>query len=102
MNDISKLPKWAQRHIAKLEDQLAAAQASIAARPDSPVSVMYGISERTPLDQGCGIRFDLNDGRAIAVRLHSRGYVEVSAEHWPIVAQPQASNVLRVNVGEWW
>lgn len=71
-NDRSRLPKWAQRELERLERDLGAAHARLAAGPDDSDTFAFARPDwnltTQPLGRGVPVFFMLADGRSVQVR----------------------------------
>jgi hypothetical protein len=104
---IAKLPRWAQRHIERLErdrDSLRAKLAQIDSGESPVVWDEYNLhgEGHHAIPARARVLFTLPSGGVIEVSLRS-DHVEVRAERYgSIITQPTASNVLRIRDGEYW
>lgn len=103
-NDLSRLPKWAQRRLETAEREAAHWKQVAHDGPEDTDTFIntYDLgSKGIPLQKGASIRFIVGDGRRgyIETKLKD-GYVEVYADE-SIAIQPQSSNVVKVFLEEW-
>lgn len=91
--DVSKLPKWAQTEIQRLERNLESANARLNTGPeDSDTFADPYFEESTrPLGRGTMIQFGEERGRRFRVRIDKDGRLDVSGDEGLIVI-PRASN----------
>lgn len=95
--DRAKLPKWAQRELAGLEADLAAARAALAVGPDDADTFADPFRDPPrPISRGGLVRFGGLWPYAFDVRLVS-GALEVRGEG-AIRVRPQASNVIMIEL----
>jgi hypothetical protein len=96
--DLSKLPKWAQMRIEKLEHDVAYLRAKLSAGDeDSVVFADPHSSARRPLGDS-DVEFRLG-AEKILVRVESGGlYVNGSRG---IAIEPQAGNAVHIRTGTW-
>ena len=103
--DVSKLPKWAQREIGRLERDLAAAHAKLAAGPEdsNTFAEPYAAAPR-PLGTSPHIRFVLGDGPddwgAVIDAFIEGDHVVIRGGNG-ITVRPWAGNVLHVKPERW-
>ena len=96
--DTSKLPKWAQRRIAKLESDVEyhKAQAFQAAKGPSNSRVFIEDYEGTRgLPDNVKIGFRFAQDKVLAIR-RVGDWVEVRSDFQHLVIEPESSNVIRV------
>lgn len=97
MSDRTRLPKWAQREIERLENDLASANRKLAEGPEDSDTFADPYSDTPrPLGKGTSVEFRL--GPEIADKIHvriERGKVNVYGGDY-LRIYPQASNVINV------
>lgn len=82
MNDVTKLPRWAQQRIEVLERNLAAAQAKLDAGPGASNTYLHawtdtGESVGTPLGTDVSIRFELGNHTHMLAGLTPDGTLQI-------------------------
>lgn len=98
MDDISKLPKWAQYHIAKLERDLADAQETIQALNSNGQKITWNNTyphQANGLPDDATITFHLPNDK-IDVTL-GEDFLRVSGYSNRIHIEPQASNSITIH-----
>ena len=102
--DVTKLPKWAQQEISRLERDLAYARAKLAAGPEdsNTFAEPYGAAPR-PLGTGTLIRFQLGDPEDWGgyIDAHIEGDRLVVHSGHSLSVKPWASNVIHVKPERW-
>lgn len=105
--DVTKLPKWAQQEIARLERSVEHWQgvASQGSEDSTVFADAYSDAPR-PLGEDPVITFSpigMGIG-SIRVTRSKRGsnVIEVMANEGVLEVSPQSSNVIRVRVNRWW
>lgn len=100
MDDITKLPKWAQNKIGTLEDKIGTLEAqvrhykSIQDLSESTVSwIDLFTNETHPLPDHAIIRFKTADGR-VDVNLR-KGFIDVNSDGVSVII-PEAANHFKV------
>lgn len=116
MNDITKLPKWAQEKIKHLEIELSEAQSQNerltlenSKTGSGHITFTVGMADEVVLSDFATINFDLSDdcsGGLNVIRVALRqtrdgAYIDVNCDK-SLVAQPIASNSLRIRTSEFW
>jgi ribosomal protein L6P/L9E len=98
MNDVTKLPKWAQEHIKKLECRVSEIDARIAAEngPDTRVQQLFGAREHKNLGDRVTVRFNIKGHEHIDVSMRD-DHIYVSGIS-TIIITPTASNCIQVRV----
>lgn len=107
MSDVSKLPKWAQQRIRKLEADVTYWQGKASVGPEESDTFRHEYGERgadagQPLGAGANIRFEVDENRRLFARLRG-GALEVHASGRGFAAlqvKPVASNVVRIEVAD--
>lgn len=100
-HDITKLPKWAQSEISRLERNLAHAEAKLAEGPeDSDTFADPYANAPRPLGKGTRIEFVADAERRDRFHAHltEDGILEVSGGS-SLQIQPHAANVVRIKLG---
>ncbi len=110
MNDLTKLPKWAQEKISSLECQLESAHNAMKKTMlDSTkngtgavslwVSSMYSTKDRFVLHDRSIVEFKIEKSKTIAVRLRQEEndcYLDVNSNSSAVSIEPRASNAFYV------
>lgn len=102
MNDRSKLPKWAQQEMTRLENSAEYHKARLVESlgqngPHSDTQVYMGYQEPTAgLPNGTPIHFKLSYGK-VEVRVNE-GRLEISSPHGGLSIFPHVTNVVQVAV----
>ena len=95
--DVTKLPRWAQSRIQKLERDVDYYQRKLSAGPENSDTFADAYSDaRRPLGPGTIVEFRLPEGR-VRIRTDEHGYLDVNGDD-RIQIEPQASNAVRVMV----
>jgi len=95
--DVNKLPKWAQREINRLEQDLASAYATIATGPeDSKIIANPNSAAPTPLGTTALIQFSLGESWGEKVEIYLDGDHVVVRGGDGLTIQPWAGNVIRL------
>jgi hypothetical protein len=96
MEDITKLPKWAQRHIQFLENQLENFRTMLAQFEGKEKTSIYRIDLLTqkPLPEGT-IRFKLSETSWIDCRVQGKA-VDVSGST-RLTIEPEATNHIKMS-----
>lgn len=104
VEDITKLPVWAQRRIENLNNDVEYWKRKVgeAANPDSKVRAWGGsVDDDFGLPDDFLVQFRPDENQRIDVRISSRGaYLEVRSYNGTIQVTPQASNVIHVREGD--
>lgn len=103
MTDTTKLPKWAQERIRRLEAERDAAlrerDRAYGQNPGTDTAVVRGTDEALTLPKGANVRFTLDGGQYIDVRVATdhdgRPAIQVMGND-RIAVKPSASNVVFV------
>jgi hypothetical protein len=100
-NDITKLPKWAQEHIAGQDREIKRLKAAAIIGPDDADTFHYDIlsGQRNPIGKGVRILFNLDDGSVISA--YARGtHLEVTSQgiefKGSLAVQSKTSNSLQL------
>lgn len=106
--DVSKLPRWAQHHIARLEADLASLEQRARSRDAGQTAVeVVELAQRGMswhLDDHAIVRwtlpYDARDGRpaTVEVRLSTDGQFRVSSSGGALILRPHVTNVVYVDV----
>ena len=97
--DETKLPKWAQWELGRLQRDLEYAHRKLRVGPeDSTVFARANSNSPTPLGDA-DITFQLPDGK-ICVRIEN-DYLDVNGASGILTVHPQASNSIRLRTGKW-
>lgn len=103
-NDVSRLPKWAQRRLEAAEREVEHWKRLAHEGPEDTDTFIntYDIgTPGRPLEKGASIRFKVGGrGRGFIEAKLRDGYVEIYADG-SIAVQPQSSNVVKVFMEEW-
>lgn len=101
--DITKLPKWAQSELRRLERDLASARETLAAGPEDSNTFADPYSTRRPLGADPTILFVLGERDEIRVRVdrdsHGRAYLDVNASSGRLMVHPRSSNGIELYSG---
>lgn len=105
MNDITKLPKWAQTEIEVLRRRVANLQEKLD-QVDGATGTMYWMNSSTVDLVKHGLPdyasvYATVEGGEIEVNVQDGSLIVRTVRGNPIV-QPQATNVFKVKVGEYW
>lgn len=98
MNDITKLPKWAQREIERLAANVAYWEAIATAGPETSNTKVRRHGGDTYLGDSPRIEFMLDDGTTIEAHTTGGGLRVSSSMGRGINVLPQASNSILVEV----
>jgi hypothetical protein len=112
-NAMKNVPKWAQREIEALEQQVAQLTRRVAelseGPEDSDVIEHDYVSPSRPLRKGAVIRFLMGEGEYIEIHHDRKGgrFLELRGsgsqrDSGALAVQPQVSNVLRVRMTGYW
>ena len=105
--DITKLPKWAQQEITRLERSVEHWKAVASVGPeDSTVFADAFSAAPRPLGEDPVIQFNkcgmgLADIRIARAAVGSN-VLEISTTEGTLEVSPQSGNVIRVRAGRWW
>lgn len=101
MNDTSKLPKWAQQRIEKLEGDVAYWRRKVTEAVSGDTDTFIDeFPELVGLPRGSRIVFCLPDLSQIETRVQDKSlYVAARGGGGPLEIQPEVSNVVRIKVG---
>ncbi len=100
MEDLKKLPKWAQERIQVAEmrrDEAEAKVAELFRGEDTDIFMLDGLSAQYPLLRRATIRFWVNASQHIEVRRQADGSLFVSGTR-RVRIRPQAANCFEVEV----
>jgi hypothetical protein len=96
-HDITKLPKWAQREISRLERDLAAAYEKISTGPeDSRIIANPHGSAPAPLGSTATIQFSLGERWSEKVEVYIDGDAVVLRGGDGLTIQPWSGNVIKL------
>jgi hypothetical protein len=101
-HDRSKLPKWAQQDLERLERDLAHAQNKLTAGPEDSNTFAdpYADAPR-PLGKGAIIEFSLGERSRIRTRIEhdhkGNAYVEVNGDDL-LTVEPRSGNAIRIRL----
>lgn len=100
-NDLTKLPKWAQQEIDRLQRNVEHWKAKATAGPDTSDTWIEHHAGRTPLGTNVHVVFTLPGGHELMA--YREGHeLRVSGDgHNAIAVVPQASNVVKVRPAAW-
>lgn len=96
-HDIERLPKWAQREIRRLTNDVEHLRTRLEAGPEDSDTFADAFSEsKRPLGRGTQIEFRFGDrwDQRFMVRLEGRRLIVAGGER--IAVRPQASNVVEI------
>ena len=105
--DATKLPKWAQAEIARLERSVAYWQAKASEGPEDSTVFLDDFSDAPrPLGEDPIITFKrcgmgLADIRVSRMKPGSN-VLDISCTEGTLEVTPQSGNVIRVRAGRWW
>lgn len=102
VEDITKLPKWAQRRIQTLERDNADLVAQLTAGDaDTDVHILDYVHGDRPLPRHTVIKFTLSNGGYVQCRVNDkRDCVNVMTEE-ALHVQPEVTNVINVWTARW-
>lgn len=102
MNDVTKLPKWAQREIERLGRDVEYWKAKATAGPDNSDTFIAQHPVDTPLGDSPRIRFVLpNGGRIEAHIVEDHLQVRSEGSSGALHVVPSAANSIRLRLGEY-
>ena len=108
MNDISKLPRWAQQRIEIADRDLAYWRTKAEAGPEDSNTFVHhykddGSNGGTPLGMNTAIRFDVGERDYFLVELTSDGTLRVHGadrRNGALAVIPKSTNIIEIRVGD--